>query len=51
MNTERFLWPVIIAAGLHGALLLSFSDKPVVDHPPADQSQTVGSAAIGSGAR
>ena len=34
MNTERFLWPVIIAAGLHGALLLSFADKPLVDDPP-----------------
>ena len=34
MNTERYLWPVIIAAGLHGALLLSFSGKAVVELPP-----------------
>lgn len=34
MNTERFLWPVIIAAGLHGALLLSFSDDVAVARPP-----------------
>lgn len=27
MNTERYVWPVIIAASLHGALLLSFMEK------------------------
>lgn len=33
MNTERYLWPVIIAAGLHGALLFSFSEKTTLSHP------------------
>ncbi len=34
MNTERYIWPVIIAAGLHGALMLSFTDRVMVGHPP-----------------
>ncbi len=29
MNTERYVWPVIIAASLHGALLLSSSNRTV----------------------
>ncbi len=33
MNTERYILPVIIAAGLHGALMLSFMDKGVVPPP------------------
>ncbi len=35
MNFERFKWPVIVAAGLHGALLLSFPHEPRVVRPPA----------------
>lgn len=35
MNFERFKWPVIVAAGLHGALLLVTPDSPkIVRHPP-----------------
>lgn len=34
MNTERYIMPVIIAAGLHGALLLSFADNAAVERPP-----------------
>jgi periplasmic protein TonB len=32
MNIERYIMPVIVAAGIHGALLLSFID-PVVMYP------------------
>jgi TonB family protein len=34
MNIERFKWPVIVAAGLHGALLLSFPPEPRVTRTP-----------------
>lgn len=33
MNTERYILPIVIAAGLHGALVLSFMDSVVV-YPP-----------------
>ncbi len=39
MNIERYTLPVIIAAGLHGALLLSFVD-PVVIFPPGKTKTT-----------
>jgi protein TonB len=34
MNTHRFGWPVIIAAGLHGALLLFNPETPARGDPP-----------------
>lgn len=37
MNIERYTMPVIIAAALHGALWLSFSDKGIV--PPHDRGE------------
>ena len=35
----RFKWPVIIAAGLHGALFVSFSPDRT-PHPPVDVEAT-----------
>lgn len=37
MNIERYTMPVIIAAALHGALWLSFSDKGIA--PPSDRGE------------
>lgn len=37
MNIERYTMPVIIAAALHGALWLSFSDKGIA--PPSDRAE------------
>lgn len=33
MNIQRYKWPAIIAAGLHGALFLSYSHSTVIDSP------------------
>jgi len=38
MNIRRYTWPVIIAAGLHGALLLSFPRDQVPVGPPVKKS-------------
>lgn len=35
MNIERYIMPVVIAAGLHGALLLSFIEPGIV-YPPSN---------------
>jgi protein TonB len=35
MNIQRYKWPVIVAASLHGALLLSTPNHPLVIRTPA----------------
>jgi protein TonB len=37
MNTERYILPVVIAAGLHGALFLGFPDRN--PPPPPDEEE------------
>ena len=38
MNLQRYKWPVIVAAGLHGALFMSFPDGPIPARTPPDKS-------------
>lgn len=42
MNIERYKMPVIIAAGLHGALFLIMPDGSATDIPPPDKTVIVG---------
>jgi len=35
MNIQRYTWPVIVAAGLHGALFLMTPDPTIADEKPA----------------
>ena len=37
MNLQRYKWPVIVAAGLHGALFMSFPDGTVPVRTPPDK--------------
>ena len=34
MNLQRYKWPVVVAAGLHGALFVSFQDTTRAIRPP-----------------